>query len=288
MKLPPFELRRPASVAEATRLLAELGDDAVVYCGGTELLLVSKLGFADYPVLVDVKAIDELRGVAVEDGTLRIGAATTHRELERSPVVHAHLGALAAMERHVGNLRVRTTGTLGGNLCFADPHSDPATFLLAVGGEVVCRGGSGAERRIGVAEFVQGPFETLLEPAELLVSVRVPLPEPGTAIAHRKMSFHERPAITVTAAVRVVDGTVRAASIAIGSVARAPVLATDAAERLVGHPAALDEAALAEAGDAAGAAVDPIEDANGSAEYKRHLVAVLTRRCVRAAAEQAA
>ena len=102
------------------------------------------------------------------------GAAVTHRELERSAVVHERLPALAKMERSVANLRVREVGTLGGNLCFSDPHSDPATFLLAVDAEVECRRGEGAARRLPIGDFVVGPYQTSLEHGELLTAVRIP------------------------------------------------------------------------------------------------------------------
>jgi carbon-monoxide dehydrogenase medium subunit len=136
MTLPPFELHRPTTVEEATELASRYGEDAAFYCGGTELLLLLKLGFASFGHLVDLKRIEELAGVRVENGGLVIGATVTHRALERSELVEERLPALAAMERRVANVRVRQVGTLGGNLCFSDPHSDPSTFLLAADAEV--------------------------------------------------------------------------------------------------------------------------------------------------------
>ncbi len=291
MRLPAFTVHRPASLDEAGGLLESLGDDGVVYCGGTELLLVYKLGFADYPALVDVKAIDELRGIDVADGVLRIGASVTHRETELSAVIAEHLPALATMERGVANVRVRNTGTIGGNLCFADPHSDPATFLLAANGSVTCRRAGGAARRMPIGEFMRGPFETALTDGELLVSVEVPALGDGEAMVHRKMSFQERPAITVTVRCRVVGETVSEARVAIGSVGNTPVLATAAAAAVEGVPVTDvhdDEAVLAAAGDAAAEAVDPVEDLNGSIDYKRHLARVLVRRCLGEAVRSAA
>jgi carbon-monoxide dehydrogenase medium subunit len=286
--LPPFTVHRARTVEEATDLLGQLGDDAVVYCGGTELLLVYRFGFADYPHLVDIKAIEELQGIAVAGDELRIGATVTHREIERSPIVLEHFPALAEMERHVGNVRVRNQGTIGGNLCFADPHSDPATFLIAAGGSVSARGGGSAVRRIPIDEFVRGPFETALEPGELLVAVHVPRPRPGTAIVHRKMSFHERPAVTVAAHVAVDGGRVAEVRLAVGSVGVAPVRASAAEEHVAGLDAgAPDAAALAAAGEAAAEASAPVDDANGSADYKRQLVRVLAVRSLRAAIAQA-
>jgi aerobic carbon-monoxide dehydrogenase medium subunit len=285
--LPPFELHRPGSVEEASRLLEELGDDAVVYSGGTELLLLMKLGFADHPHLVDVKRIAELRRVGVSDDVLEVGAAVTHREVERSPVVRERWPAFASMERHVGNLRVRVMGTIGGNVCFADPHSDPATFLLATGGSLVCRRGAGPARELSVEDFVEGPYRTALEAGELVTAVRVPHPGADASIAHEKMSLHERPAVTVTCLARVEDGQVSSARVAVGSVGVRPQLALDAGAALVGGSAGELDARVPMAAEAAAETADPVEDANGSVEYKRQLVRVLVARCARAAVERA-
>jgi carbon-monoxide dehydrogenase medium subunit len=285
--LPPFELHRPGSVEEASGLLEQFGDDAVVYSGGTELLLVMKLGFADYPHLVDVKRIAELRRLEVSNGVLEVGAAVTHREVERSPVVRERWPALASMERGVGNLRVRSMGTIGGNLCFADPHSDPATFLLAAGGSLVCRRADGPPRELPVETFVEGPYQTALRPGELLTAVRLPEPGAGVGIAHEKMSLHERPAVTVTCLARVEEGEVSSARVAVGSVGNRPQRALDAEAALVGAAADGLDGRVTTASEAAAEAAHPVEDANGSVEYKRQLVRVLVERCVRAAVGRA-
>ena len=274
MTLPPFDLHRASSIEEARELLTRHGEDAAVICGGTELLLLLKLGFAAYGHLVDIKGIEELRGVRSDNGSLVIGATATHREIERSPDVLEKLPALAAMEQRVANLRVRNVGTLGGNLCFSDPHSDPATFLLAVGAEVEVDGA-----RQPLAEFLVGPYETALEHGQLLHSVRIPLPPAGTRIAHKKLAFHERPAATVACAVRVDGGTIAEARIAVGSVGPRAVLVDDA---LAG--ATVDDGdALRTAAERAAEAAGAVEDANGSVEYKEQLVRVLVERSVREA-----
>jgi carbon-monoxide dehydrogenase medium subunit len=286
VRLEPFRLHRPASVEAASDLLDEFGTSAVLYCGGTELLLVAKLGFTAFTELIDIKAIEELSGIDVPapaDGgewELRIGARTTHRELERSPVVTERLPALARMERNVANPRVRNAGSIGGNLCFADPHSDPATFLIAAGASLSIRRGGGAARRIAVEEFAPGPYRTLLEPGELLVAVHVPAPAPGSAIAHRKMSFHERPAVTVAIRVTVRDGAVADARAAVASVGLRAHRLFGAEQALVGLDAGDPDAeALAAVAEAAAGDCEPVADSNGSVEYKRQLVRVLTARC---------
>jgi carbon-monoxide dehydrogenase medium subunit len=277
--LPPFALHRPRSLDEVEDLLEQHGDDAVVYCGGTELLLVMKLGLAAYPNLVDLKGIPELRVLEERDGRLCVGAAVTHRELESSPLVHGLFPALAEMERRVANVRVRSVGTLGGNLCFSDPHSDPATFLLASGAELVCRRGP-AERTIPIGEFVRGPYETALGPHELLTEIRIPVLPAGTAaFAHEKFATHERPALTVSCFMRAEDRHIAEARIAVGSVSATPGRVSEAENLLLGLDVGSGVDQLRLAGEIAADAVAPLADLNGSVEYKRNLVRVFVSRC---------
>ena len=277
MTLPSFDLHRAGSVEEARELLTRYGEDAAVLCGGSELLLLLKLGFASFGHLVDIKGIPELGGIRAEDGALVIGSTVTHREIERSALVLERLPALAAMARRVANIRVRSVGSLGGNLVFSDPHSDPATFLLALDAEVEV---AGARRPL--SEFLVGPYQTSLAQGELLASIRVPIPQPGAGIVHRKLAFHERPAATVTCVTRVADGAAADVRIAVGSVGPRPVRATAAERALTADPGDLT-AAAALAAEAAGAAAD----ANGSVEYKENLVRVLVERCLRDAVADA-
>jgi carbon-monoxide dehydrogenase medium subunit len=282
MTLPPFDLHRPSTVHEVMELFDRYGDDAAVYCGGTELLLLLKLGFASYGHLVDIKRLSELDGITVENDEVVIGAAVTHRELERSAVVSERLPALAEMERRVANIRVRNVGTLGGNLCFSDPHSDPATFLLALDASVDCLHGA-TTRTLALSDFVLGPYQTALTPGELLGRIRIPIPS-GTRVVHKKLSFHERPAATVTVAAEHAQNAFTRVRIAVGSVGARPVRAYEAERLLVGaetaHSSAWDEAAAT-----AAAAAHAVDDSNGSADYKSNLVEVLVKRCLSEAAE---
>lgn len=278
-----FELHRATSVEAATELLEQHGDDAVLYAGGTELVLLMKLGFAAYGHLVDVKPIAELSGIGLQDGTLRIGAAVTHRAIERSPIVAAGWPEFVSMERGLANIRVRAMGTLGGNLAFADPHSDPAAFLIAADARIVLGRGE-ARRSVPVVDFIQGPYTTALESGELVVAIEVPALPAAAGMAHLRFAFHERPAVTVSALVRLTGGQIVEARVAVGSVGVMPVRAAASESLLVGLDATHPEpAALAAAGETAAEASDPVTDANGSADYKRHLVAVLVGRAVRAA-----
>jgi carbon-monoxide dehydrogenase medium subunit len=282
--LPPFDLHRPQSLEEATELADRYGEDAAFYCGGTELLLLLKLGFASFGHLVDLKHIEELEGVRTEDGELVIGAAVTHRELERSDLVQKRLPALTSMERRVANLRVREVGTLGGNLCFSDPHSDPATFLIALDAEVESRRGGEAARRTPISDFVVGPYQTSLGAGEVLTAVRIPELALGAAVVHAKFAFHERPTATVASLARIVEGEVAEVRVAVGSVGARPVRAPAAEEVLTGASAEdISRELLAEAGERAAAAAAPVDDATGSAEYKAQLVRVLVERTFREA-----
>jgi carbon-monoxide dehydrogenase medium subunit len=281
MKLAPFTVHRPRSVSEASGLLAELGDDAAVYCGGTELLLAMKLGLAGYAHLVDLKRVDALRGITQQNGSLRIGSASTHYEIESSPAVQAWCPEMAAMSSRVANLRVRSVGTLGGNLCFADPHSDPATFLIAAGAMLVCQKGD-KTRRIPVGEFLTGPYQTVLEAGELMVAVELPALLDGTGLAHVRMKLHERPAVTVAAMIRLTGGAVSDARLAVGSVGVVPE-SSYAAQSLLGASAADFGARAGACAAEAAATCSPMSDADCSPEYLRHLVRVHSHQALTAA-----
>ena len=185
--LKPFQLHEPATVAEAVSLLAQLADDASVYAGGTELLLAMKEGLLSYGHLVNIKAIPDLDGVSYDSsaGVLAIGATATHRALERSPLVGEQFPLIADAERRVANVRVRNVGTLGGNLCFAEPHSDPGVFLLLHDAWVELSG-PGGERVQSLEDFILGPYETTREPDELLTRILGPPPAGrGAACLHQ-------------------------------------------------------------------------------------------------------
>ena len=287
--IPRFSLARPRTLEEAWEALAAAGGEGAYYAGGTELLQVMKMGLAQFATLVDLKGIEELKGVAgTDDGSLRIGGAATHTEIERSPIVRERLPALARLEQHLANVRVRNQGTLGGNLCFAEPHSDPATFLLAAGAEVELAGPNG-RRRVGIADFVLGPLFTDREQDEILVAIHVPERRDGQGRGYAKIKFFERPAASVAVSVDVADdGTIGAATVAAGSLTEIPVDVPAAAEALVGLPASPDEqdGALAPAREAL-AELDAVDDLNGSADYKRHLAGILLGRALRDAALEA-
>jgi aerobic carbon-monoxide dehydrogenase medium subunit len=287
LKLPPFTLHRPGSVGQASRLLADLGDEGAAYCGGTELLLAMKLGLASYEHLVDLKRVGALRGIsALPSAGIRIGAAATHREIETSPVLRARYPELCAMISQVANARVRSVGTLGGNLCFADPHSDPASFLIAAGATMLCQHGE-TTRRVPAAAFWTGLYETALAPGELLTAVELPARPDRAALSHLRMNLTERPAVTVTAMLTLVAAEVAQARLIVGSVGSVPfaadtaVLAGPVVGSAAGSAAADFEARAAECAEQAAAGCHPRPDGEASPDYLRHLVFVHARQALR-------
>jgi len=289
--LRPFALHRPASAEEACGLLSRLGEDAVPYAGGTELLLLMKEGLLRPRHLVDVKRIPGLDAIVDGGADVTIGAVVTHRAVERSAAVRARCPVLAAVARHVANIRVRNVGTVGGNLAFADPHSDLATLFLALDARVQLVSPRG-RRELSLDDFVRGPWETARAADELLTSVTLtPWPE-RTAAAYVKFGVHERPTLGVAVALRLEPAANGAASVAearlaIGCVDPRPARVPAAEARLRGWPVADLEDSVAEVGARAAASVDPADDLYGSADYKREMVAVFTRRVLRAAAARA-
>lgn len=265
-----FEVQRATSVAEAVTLRRQHGADAALYAGGTELLMAMKMGLARWPVLIDVKHIAALRGVTRANGTVRIGAAVTHWELERDPLIAAAMPALAELERSVANVRVRAAGTLGGNIAFAEPHADPPALLAALGARVVLEGASG-QRTLPLEEFLVGMYQTALGEDEILVAVEVPVPAAGTRVAYVKFQILERPSVGVA----VVAGSDLA--VVVGAADEVPRRADTSPLR----GADLRSAAAAEAvAEAAMRAVEPVADLAGSAEYKKHLAGVFARRAL--------
>ena len=255
--LPPFALRRPDTLEEALELL---DDDAVPYWGGTELLLAMKMGLYRPDTLVDLKRIPELTGITVTDDALVIRAGATHAQIASSPLVAQHAPLLAGATRTVGNARVRAQGTIGGNLCFAEPRSDVATVLTALEASVRLRSSAGA-RELRIPEFVLGAFHADRSPQEILVEVVVPLPAPvGVYLKYQTV---ERPTVVVAMVQRHGGGY----RVVVGAVAEVPYLV---------DVASLDDV------DARGIAadIDPIADLTGQEDYKRHVTEVYLDRAV--------
>jgi carbon-monoxide dehydrogenase medium subunit len=276
-----FRLEEPESVAEAAELLGRFGESAKVYAGGTELLLAMKEGLVQYERLINVKKLTGLSDVTTADGTLVIGALCTHHQLENSPVLRDKLPALTKLEQNVANVRVRQVGTIGGNICFAEPHADPGTLLIALGAKMIAEQSS-SKREITAEDFFVDAYETALQTDEVLTKIQVPIPAPNARSAYLKFGYLERPSVGVAVAFNL-NGGVSGVRIAVGCAGPAPRRVAEAEALLEGK--SKDEALrhVAEAGAAAGRAAQAISDLHGSQEYKEHIVGVLLKRAFQSA-----
>ena len=282
-----FEYHAPASLAEATALLARLGEDAKVLSGGQSLIPMMKLRLASPPHVVDINGIPGLTGLREADGFLRIGALTRESELEESELVRARYPLLHETTRVIADPIVRNLATVGGNLAHGDPANDHPATMLALGAEIVAAGPRG-ERRIPIASFFTGPFATALEPGEILTEVRVPVPAARSGGSYVKLERKVGDFATVAVAAQVTlsaAGTCEQVGIGLTNVGLTPIKATQAENALKGKRP--DEAAIAQAAKLAAEASEPSEDLRGSVEYKRDLVRVLTTRALRRAIARA-
>jgi aerobic carbon-monoxide dehydrogenase medium subunit len=267
---------QPKSVAEASEMLAEFGEKGRLYAGGTELLLAMKHDLLRYEHLIDVKTIPGLNSIEEKDGSVLIGGTVTHRAIERSPLVQQHLPVLAQMEKNVANVRVRASGTLGGNLCFAEPHSDPATLLLALGAKAHLQAKS-KKRTVSIDELITGSYETSLASDELLEAIEIPIPAKSQRSAYLKYQLKERPTLGLALVLDMDGENIRQATAVVGSVSAVPT-ASDKTNRLLQGAKAQVEGQLAEAAEALAQAADPVDDLEGGADYKRHLIGVFLKR----------
>jgi carbon-monoxide dehydrogenase medium subunit len=272
-----FRLEEPQTIAEIADLLARFGDNAKLYAGGTELLLAMKEGLVDYERLINVKNVKGLNSVASVNGTIKIGALCTHHQLETSSLLKEKLSSLVKLEENVANVRVRQAGTIGGNLCFAEPHADPGTLLIALGATLVAEK-SASRREIAAADFFVDAYETSLAPDEVLTEIRIPTPTADARSAYLKFGYLERPSVGVAIALGLSDGGVSHVKIAVGCAGPAPRRVEEAEALLEGKTVAEAVRNLPQAGMIAGRASQAISDLHGAQDYKEHIVGVLLKR----------
>ena len=273
-----FRYEAPPSLAEAIGLLHEAGGEAKVLAGGQSLVPLMKLRFATPELLVDINNIPGLDYHRADpDGTLHVGALCRHVSLERSALLKAEQPTMAAAAPLIADPLVRNRGTLVGSLCHADPQGDWASVVLALGGSVIAQG-PGGRRSITVADFVTGPFQTVLEPDEIAVETVIPARRGTPAGGYLKLERRVGDFATVGVAVAVETSgdTVIRAGIALTGVGGSTIAATEAQQALTGRP--LTSEAIERAAELAAAAAQPRTDHRGSAEYKRHMVRTFVTR----------
>jgi carbon-monoxide dehydrogenase medium subunit len=283
-----FEIALQRGIDDCVRLLADRGAEAKLLAGGTDLLPQMKNGLVKPPWVIDLSGVEALRTVAPADGKgLRIGAAVSARELELDPAVRAGYLSLAESAALVGSVQVRNLATLGGNLCNAAPSADMAPPLLALEAEAVIAGSAG-RRRVPIADFFVGVRRTVLAPDELLVELAVPAPGPrsgGNYLRHTPRRELDIAVVGVASQITLKDGVCGKVRIALAAVAPTPVRATAAEQALEGQAPTPER--IEQAAELAVGAARPIDDQRGSAEFRRHLVRVLTRRTLTTALERA-
>jgi carbon-monoxide dehydrogenase medium subunit len=259
-------------------MLSMGGDYAKVLAGGQSLVPLMKLRFASPELIVDINNVPGLDYHRADpDGTLRIGALCRHAELERSALLKATQPTMAAAAPLIADPIVRSRGTLVGSLCHADPQGDWASVVTALGGSVVAQG-PGGRRTIPLAEFVTGPFETVMEPDEIAVEAVIPAAKGVRSGGYLKLERRvgDFATVGVAVALEMSGDTVTRAGIALTGVGGATIAATAAAEALAGKP--LSAQTIEQAAGLAADVARPRTDHRGSAEYKRHMVRTFVQR----------
>ena len=288
MKPAPFDYVAPRTVAEAVDHLARHGRDARVLAGGQSLVRLMNTRLATPAVIVDINRVEGLDGIAVENGSVRIGALARQRAAELSEVVRAEAPLFAEAGGHVAHPSVRRRGTVVGSIAFADPSAELPAALLALDGDAIVSGPDG-ERTVAAADLFTGAFATSLAAGELITAVRVPrgaVGRTGSAWVEVSRRHGDLPICGAGAVVTLDDdGTIAGARVALCGVGATPVRATAVEEALAGAEPIDD--AIARAADDAARDLDPPSDPHGSADFRRHLAVVMTRRSVERAAERA-
>lgn len=283
MKPAAFDYEAPTTVDEVVALLGRHGGDARLLAGGQTLVPMMNFRLAAPAIIVDLNRVPELAYIKDDKDVVRIGAMTRQRAVEFSPIVARDLPVLQAAIRMVGHLPTRSRGTVGGSIANADAAAEIPMVLQALGGEVSVRGPNG-ERRIAASDLIEDAMVTSLAEDEVLTEIRFPKMAYGARFAVEEFSRrHGDFAIAAVTVILEIDkGVCAAARIATAGVSACSRRLAAAEEAL--HGRAVDAASIAAAAEAASEAIEPLDDRNASADYRRHLTRVLTGRALRRAA----
>ncbi len=279
MKPPPFAYARPATVDEACALLAEHGYDAKLLAGGQSLMATLNMRLSSPEILVDINRIDELAGISVAGGTLRIGAMTRHVDVETSPEVAEHAPLIAQAMPHIAHAAIRNRGTFGGSIAFADPAAELPACAVALGASFELRSTSGA-RTVAADAFFHGLYETEMAPEEIMTAIEIPVIAPDYRSAFMELARRHGDYAMVGIAVhgRLADGAVCDVMLVYFAAGERPVVANAAAAAIEGKAPSDEtfEAAAAALGDD----LDPPSDLNADPATRLHLARVITRRAL--------
>jgi carbon-monoxide dehydrogenase medium subunit len=272
--LGPLQLLQPTTVAEASSALRDFSERGKIYAGGAELLLLLRHGLLQSEVLVDVKKIERLHRITSDDGALCVGACVTHHVLENHPLLRESAPSLAYAESQVANVRVRNQGTLGGNLCFNDPHSDPGTVLLIHKASVTL-GSQRGERQLPLDDFFLDAYETALEPDELMLDIQIPPLPSGMTSAYLRLHRFQRPTLGIAAAVKMDSGTITETRLAVGCVGLKAQRLTELETKINGNRIGDAKRIFSEQRNFLRDRLRPVDDLLGSAEYKVYMTWVM-------------
>jgi aerobic carbon-monoxide dehydrogenase medium subunit len=269
-----LQLLQPTTISEASKALAEYGENAKIYAGGAELLLLLRQGLLQTELLVNIKKIERFHRISIEANGFRVGACVTHHTLETSPIVREHAPSFAYAESQVANVRVRNQGTLGGNLCFNDPHSDPGTVLLVHNASVTL-GSYKGERQIALNDFFLDMYTTALEPDEILLEVQIPDLPTEMKSAYLRLHRYQRPTLGVAVAAKMDKGTVEDLRLAVGCVSSRAQQLPEIEAKIKGTNVSGAKRIFAEQKNYLRDVLRPVDDLLGSAEYKIYMTGVL-------------
>ena len=272
-----FEFYEPTTLAEASRLFAE--EHAQLLAGGTDLVIGMKALTETPQSVISLQKIPGLAGITTEaDNSISIGAMTKVREVELFGDIQQHHTALAEGAAEIGSIQIRNLATIGGNIAHASPAADTVAGLLVADAQVDIAGADG-ERTVPIDELFTGPGQTVLKPGEIITQFRLPTPASGSHyIKHKIREVMDLAFIGVAAAINLDNGTITDARIGLAAVAPTPIRATEAENLLNGNVPTAE--LLEQVGEAAAAAASPISDLRCSAEHRREMVDVLTRRAI--------
>ncbi len=283
MYLPDFEYHMPATIQEACALLAEKGQVAKVLAGGTDLLNKMKHGLVAPAVLISLKQLEQLSNIEYEEGKgVLIGARATHNAICNSKLLQEKYLSICEAAHHMANNQIRNVGTIGGNISNAVPSADLPPILMALDASITLVGTKG-ERVMALEEFFVGPGKTLLAPDEIIAQIVIP-DQSCTGSTYIKFGLRRSGALAVVgvAVAVTMDGNVcKDARIVLGAVAPVPMRAPKAEAMIIGK--AISDDLLEEVGVCASTECKPIDDIRGSAEYRRDMVRVFTKRALRKA-----
>ena len=279
MTIRSFELLQPRSVDEAIELLAKHGDEARPIGGGTTLVILMKQRALHYPYLVDLQSIAGLSGISQESDGVRIGALATHRSVELSPLIRQRFPLVADAFSKIGNVRVRQTASVGGNLAHADYRLDPPPPLMVLGTSVNATGPNGS-RTIPIKDFFRGLYETALEPGELVVDIKIPFMPPeskATYLRYSSLSANDWPCLGVAALAIRQNGRCQELRLALGGVAATPLL-IDGLDLVKDQ--SLDDSVIEKLLGVVEEQISPSSDMRGSEWYKRKMVRVFVKKAI--------